>query len=197
MADKRLRGGFNVIEYAEVARYGVVVLEVNMFEVGELVVHGSAGVCYVKEIGTPEVFKDNSPRQYYTLVSANDATKVIYMPVDSQKVYLRRAMSREEAQTFMGELAEIPAKTGWNSRTMIDEFRADISTTHARGCASWIRGIYELQERKLKSGKKQLTGTEKNCLKLAESYLYDEMSKALDLPQAEIKKVVLQSMGIA
>ena len=167
-----------------------------MFEVGELVVHGTAGVCVVKDVGTPEVFADSAPRLYYTLVSANDETKTIYMPVDSQKVYLRKAMSKEQAEALLSELDQVPARTQWNSRAMIDEFREDISTTHAKGCAAWIKGIYELQEKKLKTGKKQLTGTEKNCLKLAESYLYDEMSKALGIPHAEVKTMVLKRMGI-
>ena len=167
-----------------------------MFKVGELVIHGTAGVCEVMEIGTPELYKDKAPKLYYTLVSIHDATKIMYTPVDNQKVYLRRAMTKNECKLFIDNLEHVEAKKTWNSRTMMEEFQYDAHTGHTFACASWIKGIYLLQKKKYQNGKKQLTGTEKNCLRAAETYVYEELSNVLGISKTEIKKIVLGKLGV-
>jgi len=148
------------------------------------------------EIGTPELYKEKAPKQYYTLVSVNDSSKIIYTPVENVKVYLRSAMSKIQCEQFLDSLPDVEAKEGWNGRTMIEEFRADATTRHCIACAEWIKALYLLQEKKYQNGKKQLTGTEKNCLRLAETYLYEELADVLVMSVAEVKAEVLKRLGL-
>lgn len=168
----------------------------KMFKIGQLVVHGTAGVCEVMNIGTPEAYCGSTPKLYYTLVSLHDSSKIVYTPVDNQKVYLRAAMTREECESFIDSLDTVTAKKGWVTRNIMEEFRADASAYHARACAEWIKGLYVLQKEKYVRGKKQLTGTEKNCLRTAEGYLYEELADVLGIRTEEAKEIVLTKLGV-
>ena len=58
-----------------------------MYQVGDLVIYGSSGVCRVSAVGKPGVSYVDEGKDYYTL-SPLYGTEVIYAPVDT-KVHIR------------------------------------------------------------------------------------------------------------
>ena len=69
-----------------------------MYQVGELVVYGTTGVCRVEGFGTPDPM-DRSGRQYYQLKPLYQ-DGVIYTPVEGGKVPMRPVMSAEAARAL-------------------------------------------------------------------------------------------------
>ena len=63
-----------------------------MFEIGQLIMYASRGVCRVDDIGTLDL-EDAGDRVYYTLTPLF-AKGTFYIPVDS-KAYMRPIMTEE------------------------------------------------------------------------------------------------------
>ena len=61
-----------------------------MYEIGALVMYGRTGVCRVADISRQE------GQDYYTLKPLFQSCD-IYTPVESEKVFIRPSISREEA----------------------------------------------------------------------------------------------------
>ena len=89
-----------------------------MYEVGQLVQYGSTGVCRITEIKT-QAFPDAGERLYYVLQPLYKSC-VISIPVESDKVFLRPIISREEAEELIGLIPtlECPVVSGRPGREL-------------------------------------------------------------------------------
>jgi len=71
-----------------------------MYEIGELVLYGSTGVCRVSEIKTQDFPSTGERRLYYVLKPLYQSC-VISVPVDSDKVFIRPIISKDEAERLI------------------------------------------------------------------------------------------------
>ena len=79
-----------------------------MFDVGELVVFGSDGVCQVESVGALDMAGISKDRMYYTLIPlGKNGNGRIYAPVDGKKVTIRRVISLEDANKLIDEIKHI------------------------------------------------------------------------------------------
>ena len=79
-----------------------------MYQIGDLIVYGSTGVCRVEAVETPRHRPGEEERQYYLLRPLyQDGT--IRIPVDT-KVFMRPVISREEAETVSYTHLTLPTK---------------------------------------------------------------------------------------
>ena len=66
-----------------------------MFEIGNIVMHPSAGVCCIEDIREEKL--TDKKRMYYIMHPLSDQKKsTLYVPVDTDKLRLRKLMSKEE-----------------------------------------------------------------------------------------------------
>ena len=70
-----------------------------MFEVEDKVVYGIVGVCEVESIDVPPI--KGIDGKYYFLQPVYDNKGIIYSPVNSTKVMMRKIISREEAEKLI------------------------------------------------------------------------------------------------
>ena len=68
-----------------------------MFERGEYVFHESSGVCRIEDIRIAPLDGMPADRTYYIMRPIHDPNSVIYIPIDSDRIFLRRLLNREEA----------------------------------------------------------------------------------------------------
>ena len=73
----------------------------RMFKVGEYVVYGHNGVCRITKIGPLETVAKDKDRLYYTLIPFGETGSTVFAPVDSQKIPMRKIISKEEALLLM------------------------------------------------------------------------------------------------
>ena len=78
-----------------------------MFEKHEYVFHESGGICQVSDIQKAPL--DNMPadREYYILQPLLDPNSMIYVPVDSDRIFVRRLLDRTEAETLLSKMASV------------------------------------------------------------------------------------------
>ena len=86
-----------------------------MYQGGELVFYGSAGVCRVEGLGNPDP-RDRSGKQFYLLKPLYQ-DGVIYVPVDSGKVPIRSVISQGDSVPKMPQLVLADRVPSWVVRS--------------------------------------------------------------------------------
>jgi len=68
-----------------------------MYQLNDIVVYESSGVCRICDIQELSFSEDTAPNTYYILAPLFSPGDVIYTPVNSTKTVFRPVISREEA----------------------------------------------------------------------------------------------------
>ena len=156
-----------------------------MFELGQMILHGSEGVCTVDAIGPRSFSGQQESRIYYTLSPVHHEG-TLFVPVDSS-VFLRAVMSKEDAEALIQKIPSIEIEVfEQRNPRLIDEHYQALMRSH--DCADLVRVIKTLRAKRraiAKSGKR-LGQVEERYLKRAEQMLYDELSIALDIPMENV-----------
>lgn len=127
-----------------------------MFQCGDYVAYGSAGICRITAIGNID-FADNPKRVYYTLCPPfiKRDTK-IYVPVDACNS-MRLAITEEEALYYLNELTQIEVKVMCNAKNnLLETHYHEMFATH--DLTEYLKLFKELyQKEKIceKAGKKR------------------------------------------
>lgn len=150
-----------------------------MYQVGDLVMYGSTGVCRVEDVGHPEGISDKE-KLYYTLAPVYDK-EVIYTPVDT-KAFMRPVMSRTDAEQLIDRIPEIPEELENNRdiRMQSEKYRACLSTHENEDLIRLIKVVHRKNHRSMKAGR-HMGSTDQQYMKRAEKLLYGELSVALGI----------------
>lgn len=160
-----------------------------MYKVGQLVQYGSTGVCKVSEIKTQE-FPDVGERLYYVLQPLYKSC-VISVPVESDKVFLRPIISREEAEALIGLIPtlECPTFSGRPGRELAERYGALLKS---HDCRDWIELTMSLRAKKQAQlrQKRRLGSVDERFLKQAEELLFGELAAALEIPRETVPEYI-------
>lgn len=160
-----------------------------MFQTDEYVFYGSGGICRITAIQTAPL--DNMPadRQYYVMESIHDKNGVIYIPVDSECIFLRRLLNRAEAEALLNEIPSVEAIEESNAKLLRNRY-TEAMRTHEP--LEWVRVIKTVYRRaKEKSLRAQrLSETERSFAESAKRYLYGELALALGLHEADMEEYI-------
>lgn len=166
-----------------------------MFAVGTFVMYGSNGVYTVKEIRNSPIDKTDT-RLFYSLepIQTNYGSRA-FVPVDSEQVYLRKVMSREEAEDLMDHLSEAQPLEVPNERERRNTYRAAMGEHSPMSCARIIRTV--AVRRKLFAGtSKRLPDTDAEYEREAKRNLIGELSVSLELTPEQVEEDVLNRCGV-
>jgi CarD family transcriptional regulator len=166
--------------------FALVDRRMNMFEINDYIIYGENGVCTIADISTPPMAGFDKNSKYYILHPVRSAGRTIYTPVDNTKVTMRKILTREEALALIHRMPNIDVL--WVSS---DKLREEYYKKAIRSncCEEWIKIIktsYQRKEERKAEGK-SVSATDDKYFKLAEMYLYDELSIALGIPAEQIK----------
>jgi len=161
-----------------------------MYQVNQIIVYGSAGVCRVEAVEVPANLPNADGRLYYRLRPLFEAS-IIYTPVDTT-VFMRPVLTREEAQALLAAYPQLePAPCESRSPQVLGEHYKSFFRSHS--CEDLLRLIKTIRQKAQASGR-PLSKTDQNYLRRAEELLYCELSAALQLPRAEVKLYAEQLM---
>ena len=157
-----------------------------MFQPGEFVVYGSSGVCRVVQVGALEGRAADPNRLF--------ESERIYTPVDSG-VFMRPAMTREQAQELIHEIPSIRAEicTERNPTTLRVHYEASLQSHECRRLISLIKGIRRKGEETEKKGRK-MGQVDQRYRKKAESLLHGELAIALGMSQEEVAEYIRKTV---
>ena len=147
-----------------------------MFEVGDYIVCGSNGICTVENISTIDVPDVDPDRLYYILQPVYAKGSVVYIPIDNEKIIMRKVMTREQVNELIDHIPEIETIGERNDKLREERFK---ECMRHYDCEEWIKVIKTLYER----------------LKAAEDQLYCEFSMALGIERNQVEEFIEQRIG--
>ena len=156
-----------------------------MYQVGELVVYGTTGVCRVEGFGTPDPM-DRSGRQYYQLKPLYQ-DGVIYTPVEGGKVPMRPVMSAEAARALAEEVPQIQPEEH-QARTiqlLTQHYPRRLPSGSSRDLLALAMSI-QAKRRQAEKHNRRLGMVDERYGRQAERLLFGELAAALDLPYDQV-----------
>lgn len=171
-----------------------------MFEVGDLILYGSSGVCRVEKIGAPNFSSWDGSKPYYTLTPVF-STETIYAPVDTA-VYMRPILSKEEAEELVAQIPYIRGDVcaSRNLTMLKEQYEASIQAHRCEDLVGLIKSIYVKNQNAVSSGRK-IGQVDQRYMKRAEDLLYGELAVALGIDREEvvayIEKAAQQAQPVA
>jgi len=161
-----------------------------MYEINELIMYGSTGVCKVSDINKPDFAKSDEDKLYYVLEPLYQ-TGVIYAPVDNERVFMRPVISENEAKDLIDSIPEIHTEIYKNSSMQqLTKHYQSILDTH--GCRELLELIKSIYLKKLDASKhnRHLGQIDKKFMKRAEDLLFGEFAAALNISKEEVQSYI-------
>ena len=162
-----------------------------MFAVGEYVYYASEGVCHVADICCAPLCGMPADRSYYVLHPFRNNGGVLYVPTDSENVFLRRLLTAEEANRLLNEIPAMEAFEEPNAKALRLRYP---EAMHTHTPSEWVRVIKTVRERVSRirgsSRAQRISETERGFAEDAKRYLYAELSLALDVPVGEMEQYI-------
>ena len=160
-----------------------------VFNIGDKIVYGSEGVYTVLEYTTSPLNKSDE-RVFYVLVpvGGSENNKII-APGEGGKIVMRSVMSRDEALSLIDRMPEIEEVTVEQERGRRDAYREVISGGRGEDFVSILKTVRQ-RRREFLVLKRRLSETDTDFESRARKCLLGELSVALDMPAAEVEKLI-------
>lgn len=158
-----------------------------MFEKGEYIIYGSNGVCEVQDYMNTAGEGDN--RIYYVLAPMRSKGSTIFSPVDNQKVFMRKVMTKEEARELLRGIPEYEDMEIRDSRTQEQQYKEILQSGNSTESLRLLKALYE-RKRKREAAGRRITAVDEKYLFLAKDCLLNELSIALDMDVEDVDKIL-------
>ena len=164
-----------------------------MFGVGEYVVYGNDGVCKVDAVGSLNMDGRQTEKQYYTLLPVYFGGTKVYCPVESEKVVLRRILSREETDQLIREIPSMKPLEVSDERARENVYKSALKTCDCHELVRLIKTVHSRREKRLSGGKK-VTAVDEKYFRVAEDQLYGELAIPLAIDRSEVRRYISEQI---
>ncbi|MDE6053465.1 MAG: CarD family transcriptional regulator [Lachnospiraceae bacterium] len=165
-----------------------------MFQIGSIVMHPSAGVCNIEDI-REEKFTE-SKRTYYIMhpVSESNNSTTIYVPVDTDKIHLRKLMGKDEIIDIIKH--STTEKIEWIDNTNLRKaaYSEILHSDDTSKIIALITVLHTKKERTIEAGKK-FSAYDEKILHDAEKKIHQEFSHALSMQEEEIPRFIITQLS--
>lgn len=167
----------------------------NQYQIGDLVLYGSTGVCRVTELQARKGPPKDGERLFYTLEPLYQSC-TISTPVDSDKVFMRPILSREEAEHLIDWIPNIRAKA-FHSRAMRELTEHYEAALKSHDCAELVELTMSIYAKKqeMEDQKRKFGALDERFLRRAEELLYGELAAALGLDREAVPGYIAARVG--
>ena len=160
-----------------------------MFEIGEFVIYGFNGICKVHDITHIDMAGSSKDRLYYLLMPISDSGSKVYIPVDNDKITIRKVLTDKEAWKLIDEIPDIDEMWVQNDKQREGIYKTALRTCDCRELVKIIKTSYTRKQERLKQGKKS-TATDDKYLKQAKDSLYSELAFVLGKEKSEMEEII-------
>lgn len=162
-----------------------------MYQIGDLVVYGSAGVMTVFDIRREEIL--GQAKDYYLLSEyGRDGSSVTYVPCDNERLValMRPILTEAEIKAAVDRARELPDME-WkpDNRSRTELFKAVLESGDRAAILVMIRSVHNAGLRRAAIGKKNFL-TDENFMKRAERLITAEFSLSLGISEAEVREII-------
>lgn len=164
-----------------------------MFQVNDMVLYGTNGVCKVVDIDE----RDCGGRmvEYYILKPIYAANSTIFVPVNNEKLTskMRYVLTKEEIDAKIRAIPEVQEEWMDDERARKEHFKDMVSRADTFELIQLIKMLMEHREKVVARGKK-LHVADERMLQEAEKMICDEFSYVLGIPKEDVPSYITNSM---
>lgn len=165
-----------------------------MFEIGDYIVCSNNGICTVEDISTIDVPDVDPKRLYYILQPVYAKTSVVYIPVDNEKIIMRKVLTKEQVNELIDHIPEIETIREMNDKLREERFKECMKRHECKDWIKVIKTLYLRKQERVEKGQK-VTATDARYLKTAEDNLYGEFAMALGIEKNEVEEFIERRIG--
>jgi len=162
-----------------------------VYNKGDLIVYGNAGVYKIQDITTLKGVSYAEKNKEYYVLKPMFSEGVVYYPVDSDKIFIRHIISKEEVERIIDLIPEIESKTIVfdNVNELTEHYKSVFATHDCKDLVELLMSIY--QKKKLaKEQKRKLGQIDETYLRQAENQLYSEFAAALGIDKSDVEEYI-------
>ena len=165
-----------------------------MYNVGDLIMYGTTGVCKIDSI-SEKSFGPDEDRLYYVLDPLYQSG-TIFAPVDNEKVFMRPVMSSEEALALIDNMPSVEAEVFKSSsiQQLSKHYQSVIGTHDNEELIRLTKSIHMKKEEAMKMNR-HLGQIDKKFMKRAEDLLFGEIAAVLQIPREEVVGFIEDRIG--
>lgn len=162
-----------------------------MFSIGDYVVSGNKGVCTIEEIRKLDISGADSNEDYYILKPIYNTSSTVYIPFSMAETSMRHVLSKEEADSLVDDIPNIPELEVTNERQLENEYKTLIRSGDVREWVKLLKTIYARKQVRFQAGRKE-TALDARYFHMAEEFLYGELAVSLKLDKKSIEDYISQ-----
>ena len=167
-----------------------------MYQIGDFVMYGSTGACRITDISNTSLPGEKKKELYYKIVPVFQNC-TIYAPVNSDKVFMRPIISKEEAEALIDSIPAMKASAyeGHASKDLTEHYEKSIQTHDCRELVELTMSIYE----KMKNARNthhKIGVIDTKYMKRAEERLFEELSVALGVDKENIAHYIEERVAM-
>lgn len=160
-----------------------------MFEKGDYIIYGNAGVCRVEGVTTMDMAGIPKDRLYYILHPEGKPESKLFIPVDKPRSVVRKLISKAEAEELIDDIPDIEILDIVSDKLREERYKECIRSCDSRELIRIIKTIYLRKKKRMEQGKKA-TNIDESYLKLAEEKLYSELSVLLGIQKSDMENYI-------
>lgn len=151
-----------------------------MFNVGDMVLYGSTGVCRISEVTDMRMGRET--KKYFILNPVSQDNSTVFVPVDNELLVgrMRKVLTESEIKKMLNDVDQNENIWIDNDAERGEKFNEIIKSGDRGQIILVVRALYKHQRELTKHGKK-LHLADERCLKDAERLIRDEFSIVLNI----------------
>lgn len=163
-----------------------------MYQVGDLILYGSTGVCKVADITTQELAGKDKKQLFYVLEPLYQNC-TIFTPVITTKIFMRPIISKDEAERLIDMIPTIRVEAYHNRdlNQLAEHYKASLSTHDCSDLIELSMSIYA-KKQFAEQQKRKFGVVDEKFMKRAEDLLFGELAAALNIPKDQVPEYIAE-----
>lgn len=166
-----------------------------MFEIGDMIIYGSMGVCRVENIERRKLSKSSEEQCFYVLKPIYQTCSVS-TPVDNDRVFMRPVIKKEEAERLIDTIPAVHAQA-YNNKVLRQLSEHYESIIKHYDCAELIELTMSIYAKKkiCEEQKRKFGALDERYMKRAEDMLFGEFAVALGIERQEVQQYIAERIA--
>ncbi len=157
-----------------------------MYKKGDYVVY-RRDVCIIRDIKESKL-KNTT---YYVMNPIDDSSLIIDIPIENKRGFLRDVISTDKAKKLIERIPKINPIENINEKNLDAKYKEMLYTGNYEDLIKIIKTTFLRNESRV-NNKKKISEKDNNYFKLAEKYLYNELSVSLNMSVEEVKDYIFR-----
>lgn len=167
-----------------------------MYQVGDLIIYGSTGVCKITDITSRDISGKESSQLFYYMTPLYQSCKIL-TPINSTKVFMRPIISKVEADRLIDMIPAIQVEAYHNRalNQLAEHYKQSLNTHKCSDLIELSMSIYA-KKQYAEQQKRKFGAIDEKFLKRAEDLLFGELAAALCIPKENVPEYIEQRVRL-